>query len=281
MTRRSKVIVISSILLAASVIVTAILQIVADENAMSGTSTIVMSLVIILIGTSSVVFIYLARAKRKADEKKLNESYFREFELIKDSIMNSPLSKCNKICITEDVLELLLTAQSNGKTVQTSIGDTGSFVKDIISACISKPRSVVISILDGAIAFILFILFITTLLWFEDFSMGYFNQRIDISMVLFVAIVSFILIPLIRQLASKKSAWTYFIPLAAGVVFIGIAELSRAYLLNSSLVRTLLDGTIMMIPNIAVLAAFLVALIVLFTMRVYIRRLPRSISSSR
>ena len=220
MTQRSRVILISSILLAASVIATVVLWIVEGRGAMTRTSTIVISFGLILVSILSVVFIYLVKVKRRSDEKKLNESFFREFELFKDSIMNSPIPKSNKKSITDDVLEMLLTAQSNGKTVQASIGDTESFAKDIISACISKPRSIVVGFLDGAIAFILFTLFITTLLWFEDFPVGFFNQRIDTIMVLFVAVVSFVIIPTIRQLAFKKGAWAYFIPLAAGVIFI-------------------------------------------------------------
>ena len=275
MTQRSRVILTSSIFLAASVIATTVLWIVEGRGAMTSTSTIVISIGIILVSILSVVFIYLMKVKRRSDEKKLNESFFREFELIKDAIMNSPLPPSNKKNITEDVLELLLTAQSNGKTVEAAIGDTESFAKDIISACISKPRSIVIGFLDGAIAFILFMLFITTLLWLENLSMGFFNQRIDTIMVLFVAVVSFVLIPTIRQLAFKKSAWAYFIPIATGVVFIGIIEFLRNIFINSSIVKTILDGSILMIPNIASLAALLFVIVILFIVRLSIRRLPK------
>lgn len=275
MTQRSKVILFSSILLAASVIATAVLWIIVGGSATTSPSAIAVSIGIIFVSILSVAFIYLVKVKRRADEKKLDESYFREYELIKDSIMNSPLSKGAKKGITEDVLEMLLTAQANGKTVQASIGHTESFAKDIINACISRPRSLVVGILDGAMAFLLFILFISTMLWFEDFSVGFFNQRIDAIMVLFVAVVSFVVIPITRQLSSQKSAWAYFIPLATGVVFIGMAELSRRFLVDSGIVKALLDGSILMIPNIASLVALLVALMILFTVRMMIRRLPK------
>jgi hypothetical protein len=275
MTRRSSVILLSSILLAASVITTVVLWIVEGGGAWASTSTIVISIGVILVSILSVAFIYQVKVKRRSDEKKLNERFFREFELIKDSIINSPLPQSNKKGIIEDVLEILLTAQSNGKTVEAAIGDTESFAKDIVSACISKPRSIVIDFLDGTIAFILFILLISTLSWFEDFSMGFFNQRIDIIMALFVAVISFVLIPIIKQRSSKKSAWVYFIPLAAGVIFIGIIELLRTCLLNSSIVKALLDGSIIMIPNIASLAVLLVVFIILFAVRGNMRRLPK------
>jgi DNA-binding ferritin-like protein (Dps family) len=163
-------ILISSILLAACVIATAVFRIVAGNSVGIGTSEIVISVVVILVSILSVVFIYRAKVIRGSAEKTLNESYFREYELIREAIMNSSLSPGVKKSISEDVLELLLTSQSNGKTVQAAIGNAESFAKDIISACISKPRSIAADILDGAIVFILFQLLITTLLWLEDSS---------------------------------------------------------------------------------------------------------------
>jgi DNA-binding ferritin-like protein (Dps family) len=275
MTQRSRMILFSSILLAACVVTTAVLWIMEGKGAAKNTATIVLSAGIILVSILSVVFIYLLKVTRRAEEKKLNESYFREYEFIKDAIKISPLSANLKRSITEDVLEMLLTAQANGKTVQAAIGNAESFAKEIISTCISKPRSIAVGILDGAIAFILFILFITTLLWLEDLSVGLFQQRIDLIMILFAAAVSFIIIPATRHLSLKKSAWTYFLPLAAGVAFIGIVELLRIFFANSSLVKALLDGSILMIPDVASLVALIVAMMIFVTVRLSIRRLPK------
>lgn len=149
MTRRSSLILISSILLAACVITTVVLLVVEGRSSMTSTSAIIISIGSIIASILSVVFIYRAKIRRGSDEKKLNESFFRDFELIKDSIMNSPLPKSYKKSIVEDVLELFLTAQANGKTAETAIGDAESFAKDIIRACMSKPRSIVIDFLDG------------------------------------------------------------------------------------------------------------------------------------
>jgi len=267
------VILISSILLAACIITTVVLWVVEGRSSMMSTGAIIISIGSIIASILSVVFIYRSRIRRRSDEKKLNESFFRDFELIKDSIMNSPLPKSYQKSIVEDVLELFLTAQANGKTAETAIGDAESFAKDIIRACMSKSRSIVIDFLNGAIAFILFTLFITTLMWFENLSIGFFNQRIDTIMVLFVAVISFILIPAIRQLAYKKNAWVYFIPLAVGITFIGIIELLRAYF-YSGIVQALLDGSVSMIPNGASLAVLLAVILILFTLKASIQRLP-------
>jgi hypothetical protein len=275
MTQKSKAILISSILLAASIIASSVLLIIEVRGAQTSILTIATSGGLILISILSVVFVCLVRIRKRPDEKMLDESYFREFEVIRDAIMNSPLASRYKKSTTEDVLELMLTAQSNGKSVRAAIGDAESFAKGILNAYISRPRSAILGLIDGMMTFLLFTLFISALLWFEDFPTGFFSQKIDIIMVLFYALISFVLIPALRQLTIGKRAWAYFIPIAVGFLFIGIIELLRAFFYNSNLVKSLLDGTIVMIPNIATLAAILVTIAGLFTLRMSIRRLPK------
>ena len=275
MTRRSIVILLSSILLAASVIASSIILIIEIQGTATSPSSILISGGLILISLLSVVFIYWAKIRKRPDEKKLDENYFREFEIIKDAIMSSQLPSSYKKTITEDVLELMLTAQSNGKSVQASIGDATSFAEGILNACISKPRSAVLGLIDGILAFLLFTLSVCTLLWLEDFSVGLFNQRIDVIMLLFFAVISFAIIPVIRLLALKKRAWAYLLPLAAGAAFIGMVELLRAFLYSSNIVQTLLDETVVMIPNPAVLIAYLLAVLILFVLRLSVRKLSK------
>lgn len=275
MTKRSFVILLSSILLAASVIASSIILIIEVQGTATSPSSILISVGLILISLLSVVFIYLAKIRRRPDEKKLDGNYFREFEIIKDAIMGSQLPNSYKKTITEDVLELMLTAQSNGKSVQAAIGDAASFAKGILNACISKSRSAVLGLIDGLLAFLLFTLSVCTLLWLEDFSVGFFNQTIDIVMLLFFAVISFAIIPVIRLLALKKRVWAYLLPLAAGFAFIGIVELLRAFLYSSNIVQTLLDEKVAMIPNLAILIVYLLAVLILFVLRLSVRKLPK------
>lgn len=275
MTNRSKVIFLSSLLLAICVIVSAIMLIIAGRGTSSSTSTTAIAASIIFISMMSVILIYFTKIKRRHDEIKLNESFFREFEIIKDIVTSSTLPRHYKKSILEDVLEILLTAQTAGRSVDSSIGDAESFAKDIIDACIGKPHTIINSLIDGAIAFILFMLLITSLLWIEDISQGFFNQSIDISMILFCAVISFALIPMIRLLIFRKSPWAYVIPLFSGLCFIGIIKLLRFYFYEANVIKILLDGTFIMIPNIVVFVFLFAVLILLFAARISIRRLPK------
>lgn len=274
MTQKSKVILLSSILLALCVIGSTMMTIFDSNWSLSNTSTLLFTVGIFLISISSVFFIYFKKIVKKPDEKKLNKVFFRQFEMFKDIILSSSLPKNYKMNIIEDVLEMLLTAQFDGRDVDSTLGDPESFAKDIISACINKPKSVMNHAIDSAIAFILFTMLISSFLWLEDISKDFFAQRIDISMIIFYAIISFVLYPVIRLFIMKKSIWAYTIPLLSGIAFIAITKLLRVYFYETNLVKTLLDDTIGMIPNLGVLVFWLIALMLLYVLRINIRRLP-------
>jgi hypothetical protein len=241
----------------------------------AGTSAIVLSVVIIMISVLSVMLVYFAKIRRKSDETKLNETFFREYEITKDIVMNSPLPKREKNSIMEDVLEMLLTGQAGGRTAKEVMGDPGTFAGDILDACISKPRMLILAFIDGAAAFPLFTLFITIWLWLEDIPKGFFHQKIDISILVFYTIISFVMIPAIRRLMVRKKAWVYVIPLVSGFAFIGAVELLRTYFIEVDFVRMLVDGTVLMIPDMVVLTIFIVVLMGLLVARAGNRRLPK------
>lgn len=273
MTQRSKIIQLSSVLLAVCLIASAILLITEGRGDLNSTSISAISVGIILTSALSVINVYLSKIKKKSDELKLNESFFREYEMIRDTVMNSELPKSEKNGIVEDVLEMLLTAQFNGRTIQATVGNTESFAKSILSACTGKPQSLILGFLDGSIGFLLFSLLISLMLWLEDFSKGFFNQNIDISTVVFCVIISFALIPAIRQFSLKKNAWAYLIPFVVGFTYIGTVKLLRSYFYEASGVKTFLDGTVVLIPNIAALTVITVVLMGLFIARFNARHL--------
>jgi hypothetical protein len=275
MTKRSAFILISAVLLAVSIIVSSILLILETPDFQKNPAPVLIASGLIVLSLFSVGFIYVAKIRKRPDEKKLNVSYTHEFETVKDAIMNSPLTGSDKKAIVDDVLELMLTAQANGKSAQAAIGDAASMAQGILKVFMSRPRSVVIGLINAVIDFLLFTLMACVVLWLEDVSAGFFNQRIDIVMLVFMAFISFILIPVIKRLTSRNRLWAYFLPIAAGIGLIGLVELLRATLYNSSIVRMLLDGSLVMIPDMTALLAILVIIMILFMTRLGIRRLPK------
>ena len=62
-------------------------------------------------------------------------------------------------------------------------------------------------------------------------------------------------------------------PLVTGILLIGLMEISRKLFYAIPLVKAILDGTVLMIPNAAVFGIYLLAIPMLLLLKSAIRRL--------
>ena len=226
MTSRSKIILLSASALALCVIATAAISGGRPWIPSNGASAAVL-MGIILAAVLSVVFVAVARSRKRPDEKVLGSDYFPVFEEIRDILMASPLPLGRKKNVIDDVLAMLLDAQASGRTVASAIGDGGAFAREIIRACASRPRRFLLHLTDGAMAFIGLSLFIHTLLWLENPAAGFYGQAVDLSMLLLCGLIVFAVLPATRLLLAAKSLWAYLVPLFSGIAYIGVLMLLR------------------------------------------------------
>ena len=273
MTRRSKMLLVSSSLLAACIIATSVLLIITTSHDALAQTTIILAGGVIAASLLSVAFIYWLKVRRTADEKKLNKSYLQAYEIIKDTITNAPIPNGLKRSVVIDVLELLLTAQNHGKSSYDSIGDARVFAQNILAACISKPRTVIVSLIDSIMAFLLFTILAQMLMWIENPTDNFFGHAIDTTMIVFFAFVAGGVIPLTRYWVNRKSIWAYLLPVTSGILFIGIIELLRLVFAQSKTVLSFLNSSLMLIPNLPVLALVIALISVLFMLRLRIRHM--------
>ena len=120
--------------------------------------------------------------------------------------------------------------------------------------------------------FIFFVTGASLFLWFERVETSLFNTGIDISMLVFFFIISFILIPVIRKFTSTKNYWMFILPLVFGIIFIIFAEIARRFFYDNEIIRLLLDGTVRMIPGIYILVLYAVLVPVLVISKSYLRK---------
>lgn len=279
MTKRNKVILFVSVFLAICVIASVILYLRYNFSADSiNIRSLILITIIILLSIISIPVVYFSKVRKSKFEAMLNNEYFQKYEIIKDAVMNSQLSNISKNEIMEDMLDMLITAQKSGKSADDTVGNPGSFARNILLAYYKPGRLPVLSLIDGAIYFIAFILGASIFLWFEQSSFGLFEIGIDISMLIFFFLICFIIIPVTKKYISTKNYWVFILPVASGIVFILIAELVRRFFYNNEIIRLLLDGTVRMIPNIFLLILYIILIPALLLLKSYIRkRLLRSI----
>lgn len=258
MTTRNKVLLVSSIILALLVIAIVVVWEITGQS--SGEKIpVVLFVTIIVISILSVFVVYFSKIQKKKYEKLLNQEYYEQYEIIKDAVANSQLSVVTKKDIIEDILELLLSAQESGKSVASVVGDPQIFTNEIISSFAKPIRLAMLSLFDGLIAFILMILGASFVLWLEQTQQSFFATRLDISMVILFLLVTFLLVPVTKAQTGTRNPWMYIIPVAGGLLFILLAEFLRAFFYDVNAVRQILDGSVRMVPNVAILMIYLLS----------------------
>jgi hypothetical protein len=273
MTKRNKMVLMTSIFLALCVIVTLIINFYYTKgNNTIDTNSLIVIGTIILLSIISVFVVYFLKVRKSKFEKILNNEYFQKYEIIKDGINNSQLSSINKKEVKEDMLDLLISAQKSGKSAEDTIGSPEIFTREILLSYSKHGRLTVLSIIDGIVYFILFVLGASIFLWFEKTDISFFNTGIDISMITFFFIISFFLIPITRKLTSTHNYWTFLLPVAFGIVFILFAEIIRRFFYSNEIIRKFLDGNVRMVPNVIILIIYIVLIPTALFFKPYIRR---------
>jgi DNA-binding ferritin-like protein (Dps family) len=261
MTQRNKIKLMSSVLLALLVIlsVTAYAISSTPQNAANNASTLLIT-IIILASISSVFVVYFTKVQKRKYEKLLNQEYFQEYEILKDAVVNSQLAISNKKEVNEDILDILLSAQEAGKSVHEVVGNPERFVQEILLSYARPTQLAILSFLDSLIAFVLFLIGTSLLLWLGEPQQSFFAIRLDITMVVFFMLVAFVLLPVTRKQTSTKNPWTFLLPITIGILFVLLAELLRAFFYNLEVVKQFLDGTLRMIPDAGFLTIYLLSI---------------------
>jgi len=273
MTKRNRIVVFSASVLAFCVIITSLVWVVGlQRDKMASTFDYLTLGAVLVCSLASVGVVYVLRIRTTRYEKLLNQEFLREYQLVKESLGGSTLSSYQKKEVLEDVLDLLVSAQRDGKAVGAVVVDPVAFAQDIIASYLKPTRATILRFCDSILAFVLFTLGVHLVLWVENRGNGFFDIGMDTSMVLLLGLVSFLVLPLTKGLATKRNPWLYLFPVAFGVVYVLLAELSRKKLYHLAWVRTWLDGTIKIIPSASVLVVFLAAIPGLIMIKQLLRR---------
>ena len=279
MTKRNKIVLFSSIFLALCVIIGLIsnLKYTLTDDSINIRSLVLIG-ILLLLSIISIPVVYFGKVHKSKFEKLLSDEYFQKYEIIRDAVMNSQLSNIAKKEIKEDVLDMLISSQKSGRKAEDIIGNPETFFRSILLAYAKPGRLTVLSVIDGIVYFSFLILGASIILWFEQASRSLFEIGIDISMLTFFFIISFILIPITKKLTSTRNYWMFLSPIGFGLAFVLFAEIIRRFFYDIEIIRLLLDGTVRMVPNIIILILYIILIPVALFFKSYIRkRLLRTI----
>lgn len=266
MTKRGKMALISSALLALVVIASSLFWAYGTKDGPGSEGTVLIA-AIVLVSIASVVIVYVLKTRKRADEKLLGGPFYEKYEQVKEIIAGSQLTGRLKADLVDEVLDMLITAQRAGRAPEDVMADAKDFAEDVIGSFARPSRLALLGLFDGAAAFSLFVLSITFLNWLEDAKAGFFLTKMDLSMMVFVAFVSFLLIPATKLLARAKLPWAYLLPLAGGALFVLAMEASRRYLYDVDAIRAFIEREVVPIPSIVALACYIAAVPLLMAVK--------------
>ena len=271
MTKRDKIVVLSSAVLAAAVIASVV--VVGTKSAgWNQSSSFPLGVGLIVLSLLSVGFVFFRLVRKSSFEKRLKPEFFIAYQGMKDGINNSELRPEDRREALSDILEILISAQENGKPVDQAIPDPLEFTQEVIEAYTNKRRRGLFFLLNGGVAFLSFVVLVHTLLWLEDPAQSFFSQKIDYNMLFLFAAVAFAVLPLVKQLSARQTPWMYIVPLLSGILFIGLMEALRHLFYHVALVKAFLDGAASMIPNAVILGGYLLVILLLVLAKRMIRR---------
>jgi len=231
-----------------------------------------LSLVIIMIGEfllfdSIVNFL----RRKKGYEKFLNEDYFREYEKIK-AIISPAFSRIKRKEVLNDVLEIMISAQEQGRNVKDVVGNSDEFAFNIIESYgLINPRW--IHLLNG-IMVSLCLLFGSHLgIWFME-RMNFFNALIPSIFVILSILLGIVLFIISynlkrRDKLKKVRILLYFI-FGSFTLLLLISIIGDFYELP--LFNYLFHPNIAVIPNVYVLSLYLFIIVATLLLNQYFRK---------
>lgn len=216
---------------------------------------------ICLVAGAAVLFAVLSKARLDMKTRRLDPRYKPEYDAVHFILSLSPLTVREKRDLYDEVLDLFLSAQADGKEPGAITGkDPADFAKGVLAAFGAEKPAGAGWLPESIMYFIGFAAGTQALLSLESPGApgGFFASGPDHSMLIFFLLVS-PCAPLMRALAKRLMAGgriglslylpLLVLPLALAGLFIAAMEILRAGAESWPSVMAFLDGTTPVFPN--------------------------------
>ncbi len=262
--------IFTSLAVSAALIVTLVLNIVA------GSWETDLTFVIGLITIAVVVFagVVVIRLRKSEHVKKLDDNYYAEYERISDALGNSVMSRAEIKETKEDIVSLMLDAQSQGRPVEDVVGgDIKAFIRRIQDSFGYRSRFMfqLLSVLQYGI---FFIALMQVLVYFEAGGRtGFFDVTISFNMMVMFLVLILVGYPITRNAMRKdRSVLPFVLPLGSGLAYIGLLILLDNTAYHLDWVKFFLDSEVGMIPSWWLLTVLLVVMAAAQGVKLYLRQ---------
>jgi hypothetical protein len=221
--------------------------------------------IICILALTVVVFAVIWNRRMARKTTGLNARSAAIFDIVREASLSSPLGRRERADLQEDVLDLLLTAQADGRTADDVTGnDPRAFVDGMLAAYGTGAPRRWLRLLDPVLYFLGYAAGLQALLALEEPSAGgFFAAAADHSILVFLAALSLVL-PLVRSLVLRYAAKRRYgpmlllpllaLPVGAALAFIALMHLLRTKPEAAPGLLAFMDGTTVVFDSPAALA---------------------------
>jgi hypothetical protein len=275
LTKKGKQIFIISVIVAVLIITTLIIQLVlSSQNENFEIKNFFVMIIIAVLAIGSCVYVYFVYSKRKGYTKNLSKDYYEKYESIILALKQTPLNYLERKEVADDVLAILIREQENGKTVDEAISmDSSEYVKKICESYGARNK-LVFNILNG-IQFSIFCFTIVQLAIYiaRDTLNNFFSSSISISLIVYVIILSFVILPLTKSFKLNKKPFTAIISIVIILaLYITAHELLYKFGENIIQIQNYLNLEVVFISSYGIAAFWIVIMILTMLLRGFLRK---------
>lgn len=274
LTKKSKMIIVVSACVSILLIITVVALLIATyHNGNLNSSSIFLILSIIVLAIVSLAIVIIVRLKRSKYTKQFNKEYYEVFETVQDAMKNSNLTKMETSEVMNDITSMLFHAQMEGRIVSDVVGDDVDIFVQKVKDSFGNRNSILFSIMNG----VLYLVYVLALMQSVIFlvrsnTSSFFNIEMSISIVPYMVILSFFIIPFMRYYISKqKVGWAILIPIGLVVIYFGTHELFHYLDLNVEWIYNYLNGDFVFISSYLMLFIYLGLVVICLLLKWYLR----------
>ncbi|MCK5764323.1 MAG: hypothetical protein KAH05_09400 [Clostridiales bacterium] len=273
MTRKSKtkilVFVLIGILLIFSISI--YLDIILKNDTMT-TPMWVVAIVLIVLATV-VVIMTVKRIAKTGYEKNLKGEYLELYEDACEYLEISNISKNSKREIKEEILDVVLNSQEIKRNPEEIFGnDFGKAMEGWVISYGGSNKKIAL-LIDGAMFYFIFLLALHMLNYIENMNIDFFDARIDNSILIYIGILAFIVMPIARINAQKRKYFYYIGVIVLFVsVYIGFSEITHRYFSHTPFSKWYSMGTTNVIASLPMLLLIISAIISLLVIKKLVRK---------
>jgi len=275
LSKRGKLIFTISVVLAAVVLATLIIQIaIGLKSGNTGLSGFLNLIIIAVLAVGSCFYVYYKYARRAGYLKKLNNDYYELYENIVFTLKNSTLNNIERKEAANDILAILIREQESGKSSKEAISMEPSEYARRVCESYGKRNKTIFNILYG-VQFAIFVLSIIQIVIFlvRESLESFFSPSISISLVIYVLILSFALLPLIRSFNLNKKPVLLIITIVLILAaYIGTHELMHSNIENTQWIRSYLEAEIAFISSYFMALLWAAVMTATMLIKVYLRK---------